>query len=93
MNSSNDKIDRLELNNTGELIESIMRCVFKDSSIKVKKAIATGVMDIMLKASQSGVNAIAINSICDPQYSSYYGFTKEEVLLLLRQLFESEDDY
>ena len=52
----------------------------------------TGILRVAKESIFSGLNNIKINSILDESYSQYFGFTKDEVLEMLRY-YNAEDKY
>lgn len=52
----------------------------------------TGILRIAQESIFSGLNNLDINTVLDPEYSQYFGFTREEVLELL-SAYRAEDKY
>lgn len=70
-----------------------MRNLFS-AGLKDSKDLSFGFMTGILKVSKesifSGLNNLMINSILDDKYSSYFGFTKDEIISMCKY-YEAED--
>ena len=64
---------------------------FKDNK-DLSFGFLTGILCVARESIFSGLNNLAINSILDDKYSSYFGFTKEEVRVMT-EYYHAEDKY
>ena len=64
---------------------------FKDNK-NLSFGFLTGILRVAKESIFSGLNNLAINSILDEKYSSYFGFTKEEVRAMA-EYYRAEEKY
>ena len=60
-------------------------CALKWGNINLKKGIITGILKVSKEGMFSGANNISVYNITDSDFSSYFGFTEEEVIDTLKE--------
>ncbi|MGM9941092.1 MAG: AAA family ATPase [Bulleidia sp.] len=64
-------------------LSSLLQVSLKDST-KIKYAVLTGIQRVAKENIFSGLNNLKICTVCDPEYSQYFGFTEQEVQEMLK---------
>lgn len=68
-----------------EFMRSVMGAAFKDNT-HLYRGVITGILRISKESMFSDLNNLTVYSILEQKYSEYFGFTQEELDLLLEQL-------
>ncbi|MBF0361824.1 MAG: AAA family ATPase [Oligoflexia bacterium] len=72
-----------------DLMRGVLGTALKDN-LALNRAVVTGVIRVAKESLFSGLNNIKIYSVMESKYSQYFGFSEEEVALLLKKANLSE---